>query len=102
MVTVTINGMSVPAERVSEGWVNQMIAESHRRHTALCLQVSIDDPSAQILFSTPGCGGAGRGTNTWNDKERRIIEGWNRRGLGGAVISPGDLRAFLNDVSRLL
>ena len=31
MITVTINGTSVPAERASEGWVNQMIADSHLR-----------------------------------------------------------------------
>ena len=103
MISVVINGMSVPLEKASEGWVNQMIADARKRGVAVCVQVSISEPSAQVLLAAPpGCGGSGGGGRRQpNDIERRIIDQWNRRGLNDGQFSPGQLRAFLNDVSRL-
>lgn len=102
MVTVTINGTSVPLDHASEGWMNRLIADARSNHAPLCIQVLVNDPAASIQFSTPECPQGAGGGKIWNERERRMIDAWNRRGLGGGPISPGDLRAFLNDISRLL
>jgi hypothetical protein len=102
VVTVSIGGMSVAVEKASEGWVNQMIAEARKRGMPLCIQVSVHTPEAQVVLSTPGCGAGGGSGRAPNDSERRIFDAWNRRGLGRGDFTPGDLRAFLNDLSRLV
>ncbi|MFN2397824.1 MAG: hypothetical protein ABR543_04160 [Gemmatimonadaceae bacterium] len=102
MITVSIAGMSVPFEKASEGWINQMIADARKRGVSLCIRVSINVPAARILLSTPGCGGGGGGSRPPNETEHRIFEAWNRRGLGQGTFTPGDLRAFLQDLGRLI
>jgi hypothetical protein len=82
MITVSIGGMSVPVEKAREGWINQMIAEARRRGVALCIQVSVQVPTAHVTVITPACGGGGGGGWTPNATERRIVDAWNRRGLG--------------------
>jgi hypothetical protein len=101
MVTVTIGGMAVPADRANEGWVNQMIAEARRKGEMPCVQVSVNSRDAQVALATPGCGSGGGGGRPPNETEKRIIDAWNRRGLGAGQFSPGELRAFLHELSRL-
>ena len=101
MISVSIGGMSVPVEKAGEGWINQMIVEARKNGASICIRVSVNVPGAQVGLSTPGCGGGGGGGRMPNDTERRIIEDWNRRGLGQGNIHPGELRAFLNELARL-
>lgn len=101
MINVSIGGMSVAIEKASDGWINQMIVDARKRGVSLCVQVSINLPSVQLGLSTPACAGGGGGSRPPNQVERRIIEAWNRRGLGVGEFTPGDLRAFLNELARL-
>lgn len=91
MITVIIGGMSVPADRANEGWVNQMIAEARRKGEMPCAQVSVNARDAQVALATPGCRGGGGGGRPPNETEKRIIDAWNRRGLGAGQFSPGEL-----------
>ena len=101
MITVTIGGMSVPLDKAGEGWVNQMIEDSRKRGVPLCVQVAVSLPGIQLALSTPGCGGSLGGSRQATPTEARIIDAWNRHGLGAGTFAPGDLRAFLNDLARL-
>ena len=101
MINVSIGGMTVPVEKASEGWINQMIVEARKRGASLCIQVGINIPGIQVSLATPGCGGFGGGGRQANGAEQRIIDAWNRRGLSSGDITPGALRAFLNDLARL-
>lgn len=101
MITVSIGGMSVPIERASEGWINQMIVDARKRGALVCIQVGIDVPGAQFSLSTQGCRRGSSGGWQPNTVETRIIAAWNRRGLNEVDIHPGNLRAFLSDLGRL-
>jgi hypothetical protein len=48
VVSVSINGMSVPAESASQGWINQMIADANKRGAPLCIEVSVHVEGAQV------------------------------------------------------
>lgn len=102
MITVSIGGMAIPIEKVSQGWVNQMIAEAKKRNVPLCVQVNIQTPEAQVSLASGGCPPGGGGFRSPNRVEARIIEAWRRRRLSDAEINPGELRAFLNDIARLM
>jgi hypothetical protein len=102
MINVTIGGMTVPAEKASEGWVNQMIVEARKQGAQPCVRVNVDTPDAQLALSPPGCGGGFGGGRLPNQREKRILDAWNRRGMATGQFSPGEFRAFLNDLARLL
>ena len=101
MITITIAGMSVPAGQASEAWIAQMLAEGQKRGVP-CVQVSVSEPGVQLALSNPlGCGGGGGGGRQPNAIEQKVIDAWNRR-VGSGRFSPGDLRAFAQDVMRIL
>lgn len=100
MIMITIAGMSAPIEKASEGWINQMVAEARRTSQPLCVQVAVQVEGAHVTLSTPACGGGGGGRAP-NDRERRIIEEWHRRGMAAGQFSPGELQAFLRELARL-
>jgi len=102
MITVTIGEMSVVPEKASEGWINQMFEDARKRGVPLCVQVSVNVPEAQVTLASQGCGGGGGGSRPPNDRERRIIDAWRRRGLSGDALRPGELRSFLNELARLV
>lgn len=102
MITVAIGGMSVPVDKASEGWINQMVEEARKRNLALCIRVSVQTPEANVSLATPGCGQGGGGGRAPNRKEQQIFEAWRRRGLEQGTVHPGDLRAFLADVGRIV
>ncbi len=103
MITVTIGGMSFPVDKVSEGWVNQMIADAKKRGVPLCIQVSVQTDAARVNLATPGCGGVGGGGGRPpNPTEQRIIDAWMRKGLQQSQFTPGDFRSFLNELARIL
>ena len=102
MITVTIGGMSVPANSAGEGWVNQMISEAKKRRESVCVQVSVNEPGVQLMLATPACGSSGGGGRLANDRERRIIDAWAHRRLNESSFNPGDVRAFINDLARLI
>jgi hypothetical protein len=101
VITVSIGGASFPLERVSEGWVNQMISEARRLNQSLCVRIDVQEESAHVVLSTPGCGTGGGGGRMPTPTERRILDEWNRRGLNSNEFSPGQLQAFLRELARL-
>jgi hypothetical protein len=102
VITLMIGGVELPVDNASEGRVNQMIAEARRAGGALCIQVRVQIDDVNVSVATPGCGRAGSGGRQANAKEQRILDAWARRGLSSGELSPGELRAFLNELRRLL
>lgn len=102
MINVSIGGMSVPIEKASEGWINQMLQEARKRGMPLCAQVNVQLPNANVALATPGCGGGVGGGRAPNSVEQRILDAWARRGLTQGLQHPGELRAFLSDLGRII
>jgi hypothetical protein len=81
MISVSIGGMSVALDKAGEGWITQMLTEARKGGSTPCVRVTIDVSGAKVGLATPGRGGGG-GSRLPNDLERRILDAWNRRGLG--------------------
>ncbi len=94
--------MTVPIEKASEGWINQMFEEARKKGIALCVQVNVQVPNANMALATPGCGLGGGGDRAPNSVEQQIFDAWSRRGLAQGSLHPGELRAFLNDLGRII
>ena len=101
MINISIGGSTFPLEKVNEGWVNQMVAESRRLNHPLCVRVDVEEPGARVALATPGCAGGTGGGRPPNALEQRIVDEWIRRGLQTGEFSPGQLQAFLRELARL-
>ena len=99
MISITIGGMSVPADQASDAWIAQMLAEQQKRQVPACVRVSVQAPGVQVSLATPACGGSGGGRQA-NEREQPIIAAWLRSGLQEGRVTPHEIRAFLRDVAR--
>jgi hypothetical protein len=103
MISIAIGPMSVPLEKASDMWISQMVAESQKHGGDLCIRISVSLPSVNLSLATPGCGGqGGGGTRRPNAAEQQIFDAWRRRGLDQGRVTSGELRAFLNELARLV
>lgn len=71
------------------------------RRRARLLIVTIEESPINIILSTKECNRRGTGLANFNEKEKRIIELWNKH-LADETVVPGRLIAFLSQLDRLV
>jgi hypothetical protein len=101
MIRVAIGGSDVDIAEASPEWINQQINRRRADGVAVCVRVAINQADINVGLTTPTCGGGGGGRAP-NERERRIMELWNERGLNQNDFSGGNLVAFLRQLQRLL
>lgn len=102
MITIKIGSDEVTLEQADEGWINQQINRRRRESVAVCVQVNIQEPDVRMTLSTPTCSVNGGGGRAPNQRERRIFDLWNERGLNQQDFMSGAVIAFLHQLRRLL
>jgi hypothetical protein len=104
MITIQIgNSGDRSLEDATPQWINEQIKRRRDDDQPVCIQVRIDEPSANITLATPGCfSGGGGGGRTPNQREQRIFELWSKRGLNDPNFTAGNLIAFLNQFEDFL
>lgn len=102
MVTIRIGATQSSLEEIDEGWVNQQLSRRHADGLAVCVQVSISKPEANMALSTPQCAGGGGGSRPPNRRERHILELWNKHRLNATDYTGGNLIGFLRELRRVV
>ncbi len=103
MITLQIAGVErqwESVEDVEESWVNQHF-HRHNRGTPVCVVVRISAPSMDVRLSTPTCGSGGGGRLP-NEKEKPVLELWQKWELGTKDARGGNLIAFLRQLKGVL
>jgi hypothetical protein len=100
-MTIQIGSSEANFVDVSEGWIAQQLNARRSDGLSPCVRVKVTTPEVNIVLSTPVCpaGGGGRGPN---QREQRIFDLWNERGLNRENIAPGQLVAFLHQLEHLV
>ncbi len=98
MIKVRIGNVEKDSQDVNEGWINQQLNRQRGNRQSVCVQVTIDEPSLNMVLSTSGCSGTG-GSRPPNERERRIFQLWERHKLSGSDFTGGSLIAFLRQIS---
>ena len=103
MVTVTVGGSQKSLEEALKGgWISEQFERQGTDRGSICVQVAIKRPNIDLLLSTPSCGGGGGGNRSLTAEENRVVELWRRRGLTDLSTNPGEVQAFLRQLSQLL
>lgn len=100
MNTIRIGQSEKPLKSVTESWINHQVRQREEHGESVCVQVSLQSDSIQLLLSTPQCGGVGGG-RTPNTKENDIIAKWNDHHLNRNNWTAGNLISFLKQMKLL-
>lgn len=99
MIVVHIGNEQRELQDADEQWINQQIEARRKAGENVCVRVRIQEPSLDLVLSTPTCASSGGGGRQASTAEQRIIELWNQRGLNGNDFTGGQLIAFLKQVA---
>ena len=101
MIRVKIGPMQRDYENADPNWVHRMIKSLRDSHEGVCVIVTIEEPPINLSLASKDCNRVRRGSNNFNEKEKRIIELW-RKHLGEEEVVPGRLISFLNELGRFI
>jgi hypothetical protein len=98
--TITIGSATKELKDADSAWIASQL--NGRKHEGpVCVRVRINTADVDISLSSGGCAGGGRGGGRQpNGKESELIDLWNRRSLGQAEFSTGELVSFVNSIRR--
>lgn len=85
-----------------ESWINQQINRRRADGQVVCVRVNIQKDDLNMGLSTPTCGSMCGGGRPPNNREKRVFDLWDQRGLNDVEFTGGSLVAFLKQLSRLL
>jgi hypothetical protein len=103
MVTVFVGSSQRPLEEaVIGGWIEEQFRRQGGDKSAICFSVVIKEQGIDLRLSTPSCGGGGGSSRPLTQAEDRIVELWRKRGLSDQNTTPGEVQAFLRQLSQLL
>jgi len=103
MITVRIGGSERSfTSDPDESWINQQINGRRADGQTVCVQVSIETDSINVRLTTPTCSGGGGGGRQPSEREREVLELWEKLKLNAANFHGGNVVAFLKQVRRLL
>lgn len=101
MITVEIGESKRDLEDASPDWINQQINRRRRDSSPVCVRVCVKCGDIDLVTSTPACprGGGGRKAT---ERELKVFELWEKRGLHRENLSGGNLVAFLQQIEDLV
>lgn len=102
MSTIKIGQTEVPLEQADEGWINQQINGRRADGALVCVQVTLFEGEVNVVLRTPTCGNGGGGGRLPNEREKRIFQLWDERGLNSPDFTGGNLVGFLRQLRRIL
>lgn len=66
---------------IDESWISQQINWSKNNGHPICVRVSIDEGSINLLLATHGCASSGGGSRLPNRDESRVFDLWSEMKL---------------------
>jgi hypothetical protein len=102
MVTIRIGSETRNLDEADESWITQQVGSRQDAGATVCVEVRIETGTLRIRLATPGCGpGAGGGRPPTPD-EAKIVQAWDRLGLGSEGFTGGNVVAFTKQLRGLL
>jgi hypothetical protein len=102
MINVVIGATERPVEQADQSWINEQINRRRNGGDSVCVRVRIEQNDLNMVLSTPNCGGGSGGGRAPTERERRIFDLWEQRGLNRPHFTGGEVIAFLRQLDRLV
>lgn len=84
---------------VEPSWINEQINRRRAAGETVCVQITIQKDSANIMLTTADCPhNRGGSKNSLSDHEKAILDLWMKLHLNESKFSGGNLLAFLNQI----
>ncbi|HEY6220091.1 MAG TPA: hypothetical protein VIV65_08535 [Gemmatimonadaceae bacterium] len=102
MITISIGSSTHSIQEADDNWINQNVNGRRRDGVTVCVQVRVQENTADVALATPGCQSGFGGGRPPNALEQRIIELWNKLGLNTPGFTGGNVVAFVHQLKRLM
>jgi hypothetical protein len=87
---------------IDESWISRQIVGLKDNRLPLCIRVSIQEGSVNLLLATQGCVDSGGGSRVPNRDESKVFELWREMKLDGEDFHPGKFIAFFKRVRNFI
>ena len=88
--------------QADEHWIISRIKQEEANQGSVCVRVIIKGDGVDMVVSSGGCSGGGSGGRQANAREQEIFELWNKHGLNGKHLAPGEVNAFLKQIRKIV
>lgn len=85
---------------IEPSWITEQIVRRKQDGVSVCVKVKIKSNGLDMVLVSGDCPSGGVGGRPPTSQERAIFELWEKLHLNQNNISPGNLIAFLKQVSR--
>jgi len=99
MIRIRIGNSERELSDISPEWINQQIRKRRADGISVCVQVIINNNTANIVLSTPTCNSGGGLGRPLNKEEKVLVSIWDKLHLNTQKFSGGNLVAFLKQIS---
>lgn len=100
MIEVKIGEAVSDIRSASEGWINQQINQRKADGLSVCVKVTIKEEGLDMVLLTPTCPSGGGGSRPPRNREQKLFDLWNKRGLNRPDFTGGNLVAFLKQLKN--
>lgn len=101
MIEIQIDGSKKSIDEDYESWVNQQINNRRKDGQIICIRVFIKEEQINLVLSSRECSSS-RVSRSLLEKEKAIVDLWNKCRLNTSDFHGGNLIAFLKQVRKYL
>jgi hypothetical protein len=102
--TMTIRVKIGPIEKdiadVDPSWIHEQISGRRDDEVPVCVQVTIDMESVDLIFATSDCARFGRSDISLSNREKEVVSLWNMLDLNDKNFTEENLLAFLRQIRQ--
>lgn len=102
MITISIGNATRGIETADAHWIIQQIQDRRKDGVSVCVIVRVRQGDLDLTLATIGCSGSGGGRRPLTHGEKGVVDLWMSRGLSEPDFAPGNMVAFLRQLSRAL
>jgi len=101
LIEIQIDGSKKSIDEDYESWVNQQINNRRKDGQIICIRVFIKEEQINLVLSSRECSSS-RVSRSLLEKEKAIVDLWNKCRLNTSDFHGGNLIAFLKQVRKYL
>ena len=102
MIKIQIGQDEKKLADVSPGWINQQINRRRADGLTVCVKVFVDEGDLNMILTTPSCRSSVGRSRAPNQREKKVFDLWEQRGLKKDSFTGGNLVAFLEQLQNYL
>ncbi|MFP4381881.1 MAG: hypothetical protein ACLFUS_15385 [Candidatus Sumerlaeia bacterium] len=101
MIRVNIAGAERELGKADKNWIIHQIEARQKEGQLVCVRVIVEEDGVNMILSTPTCAETSNSRLRPNQKEKTIIEIWEKSGLSSHSFKALNVIRFFEQIEKL-